>query len=236
MAETSLLESIGRVGEVFRGRAGVPGPEGRQRKGEYDVETGRKIRQAPAYLQRLGVGRIGPNQKYAKPVARFAYTAEVVFLLFASLVLIELFVRDRTALLAVHSSRIVSMLAVALLTIYNMYRGYVYPEVDIRFYVVELLVVLAINIAALVVSSIRISEKRQRNEPIGMGDIAAVGLAGALIVMNTALLGQQWYRWRLGKRETPVASFFTLVMAVVLAAASGNSIRRLLTTSAQGPT
>jgi cation transport ATPase len=226
MAETSILESIGRVGEVFRGRAGSP----RATKGEYDA-SGRKIRRAPAYLQRVGIGREAPNVKYEKHAARFAYTGEIVFTVFASLVIIELFVRNPKVLLTLHSTRAVAMLAVALLTVYNMYRGYVYPEVDIRFYTVELLVLIAINIAALVVTSMRLAEKRQQVDPegrpvsVGAGDIVPVVFAGGLFLMNASLLAQQFYRYRLGKRETPVASFFTLLMALVLAAASGNTIK-----------
>lgn len=217
----SLLVEMENIVQLFRG---IQGPKAAS---EYDAEGNKVRRVAPASLERmLPVLKRAPDPKFRQAGLGIAYTTEVLFTVFSALVLVELFVRNPRALLVMHSLRFIAFVTVALLTMYSMYRGVSVPEVRIQFYFVELLVVLAINIAALIVLSIRLADKRANQGRVSASDVLGIMVPAGLTLFNLYLLGQQVYRYRLGKRTTPINTLFTLLMSVFLAGLSGLAIKR----------
>lgn len=203
------------------------GLQGPKRVTEYDAD-GNKVRHvAPEALERMfPVLKRAPDAKFRNAGLGIAYTTEVLFTVFASLVLVELFVRDPRALLAMHTARFIAFVTTAILAAYSIYRGVSVPEVRIQFYFLELLIVLAINIAALVVVSRRLAEKRATGQPTSIGDVVTILIPAAFVLFNMYLLGQQVYRFWLEKRTTPINTLFTLLMSVFLAGMSAMAMKR----------
>lgn len=166
--------------------------------------------------------------------SQVAYTGEVLFTVFSALVLVELFIRDPRVLFALSSTRALGLLAVSLLSAYNISRGYSIPEVSISFYTAELLVWFAVNMVILVIQAIRLRERfspptgptgpTQSSSSWTWSDVALVGVPAALVVYNGALIGQQIYRSRwLGKTTSPLNMVFQLSMALFVSGMAAKS-------------
>lgn len=186
---------------------------------------GTKIRKASETLQAMfPVLRKDIDPKFAKGALRIAYTSETLLTLFASLIVIELFVKKPQVIIGVHAVRMVGVLIILVVTCYSVFRGFQAPEVSIGFYFVELTVVLLIMIAAVVISAVRVSEKKKQRLPVSGGDIFSLVVPSLLVLLNILLVGQQIYRFKLGKRTTPTSSIFTIIVTAVLFILSGITI------------
>ena len=150
-----------------------------------------------------------------------------MFTLFSVLVIIELFVTNPTAIVTLESLRLAGMSATAFLTAFNLYKGYGFPTVNIKFYLAELLIALAINIAAIVVTSSRLSNKFKSGQPWTWSDAFAIAVPAGFTAFNFYLLGKETYRAAfLKKKTTPINSVFTLLMAVFILGFSGLTISK----------
>jgi len=166
------------------------------------------------------------DPKFEKAASGFSYAAEIAFVIFSALIIIEIFVNNPRVLLGLHSARALAFLIIAVLTAYSISRGISVPEVRIQFYFVELLIILGINIAALIVQSIRFSGARKRGELVTFSGVITFLIPAAMTLFNFYLLGQQIYRFRLGKRTTPINSLFTLLMSGVMSVMSMAAVKR----------
>lgn len=187
-----------------------------------------KVRLQPQYLRDLHpIFSIEPDPQFKPHAHRIAYAGEILFTVFTSLIIIELFVKSPTALVAMESLRLAGMLGVTFITIFNMFKGYGFASVDIRFYIAELLVALAVNIAAVVITSKRLAEKRDQQTPTSLSDYVSIAVPAGFTLFNLYLLGKETYRFAfLKKKTTPINSVFTLLMSMSLVVFSGVTLER----------
>jgi hypothetical protein len=187
--------------------------------------TQMKVRKASARMQELfPMLKKDIDPTFFKHALRITYTTESLLTIFSAIIIIELFVKNPTFLIAVHSIRILGVIIILGLTAYNLFRGYQSPEVSIRFYFAELLIVLGLVTAAMIIQAVRIHKNKQENKPTTAGDIVTIVVPTLLIIFNIIILGQQIYRVKLGKTRTPISSLFTLALCFVLMIVSSANI------------
>jgi hypothetical protein len=171
------------------------------------------------------------NEKFTKIAEGFGYTTEIIFTVFTALILIEIFVREPKILMGLHSLRATFLFLVAGMTLFSISKGHSIPEVSIYFYFGELLLVLGIIISSLVISSVRLDERRRQKIKTTIGDVTSILILVLFTLFNGYILGKEIYRYYLGKRHTPVNTIFTLIMALFSAVMSIKAIifnRKLL--------
>lgn len=166
------------------------------------------------------------DEKFTKVAEGFGYTTEIIFTVFTALILVGLFVRDPKILIGLHSLRATFLFLVAGMTLFSISKGHSIPEVSIYFYFVELILVLGIIISALAVGSVQLAERRrQAGYKITIGDITSILILIAFTLFNGYILGKEIYRYYIGKRDTPVNTIFTLIMAIFSAVMSIKTVR-----------
>jgi hypothetical protein len=183
-----------------------------ERGSEGALRAPSKYQQPEALKKLFPVLRKEADPEFARAASGINYASQVVFVLFSALIIVEIFVKQPRALLIMHSARFVALMTVVILTMYSIYRGQSIPELRIEFYIAELLVLMGVNIATLVINSIHASE-RPTGQPLQWSDYFNIGVPAALILTNLGFLGQELYRFKLGKRTSPINSIFTVAMA-----------------------
>ena len=183
-----------------------------------------KVRRQSAVLRNLlPILNKEMDINFKKQASRIAYSGEMIFTLFAALVLIPLFISNPKIILMLHSARILGLLTVSILSMYNIYRGYSIPEVNITFYMAQLFILLAISLVSLVVQSKSLSKTSSKIAWLNV--VATAGLA----FYNIYLIAREAYRYRLGKTASPIDLVFNIMMAMGLSVTSALAIKNTFT-------
>lgn len=166
-----------------------------------------------------------------KVAPNLVYGTEIIMTLFTAITLVDLLVANKYAIIAVHSVRVAVYITVVVMASIAIYRGFNNSQVNIYFYFVEAAIILALNIAILVIQSIYFGNKRNdKTHKIVISDVVALIIPTALTAFAIWLLVKQVYRYRLvrdvPKRTTPINMAFTLAVATLLSVMSIITITR----------
>ena len=116
-------------------------------------ENPKKERKQPKLVQALlPVMAKSKDANFAKVAVNFGYTTEIVFTLITCLVLIEILVSNKSALIFAHSLRATFLFIIAGLTLMSISKGHNIIEINTIFYIIEYIIVVGILTPSLLLS------------------------------------------------------------------------------------
>lgn len=120
---------------------------------------------------------------FTATATKLAYANEIIFVIAASAVLINILVSNKQVLKITHAIRATVLFLVAGLSIMAISRGHSIPSVNIYFYLVECLIIVSIMLAGLVLESIKESKSWM-----------SIGLMTGFVLVNGYFLTKTLYR------------------------------------------
>lgn len=156
-----------------------------------------------------------------KAAPNFVYMTEIIMTVFTAITLVDILVKNKIVIIAVHSVRILFYAVVIVMAAIAIFHGLNKSQVNIYFYFVEVAILLALNIAILVIQSVYFANKKKDQKyAIRLTDVISILIPILLTVFTLWLLAKQIYRYQLvratPKRTAHISMTFTIVVSSLL--------------------
>lgn len=177
---------------------------GNPRKERKQSEILRKV--APAVFDRK------KNEELIGVADKITYVTEIVFVVFLLITILNIFIKNKDEIIRIHTTRASVFTLVAGIAAFLLYHGLSIPEVNIWFYILEIILIIIILVATLVAQSEQLSQKPTPE----VSDIFGILISCSLLIFNFYVFGKEIYRLYIGKDTTPINTVFTFVTAISL--------------------